>query len=231
MYIPKSMEITDEQTQINFIKSYPFGVLFSYEAPSMFNRKLDDQEMCATHLPFLFMEDKDGQHKLIAHIAAKNYHGEMLKKNKKCMVVFQGPNSYVSPAWYPEKKVTHKFVPTWDYTAVHVYGEAKIITDREKLLEIVAMISDQQESKRPEGDKYEPKWSISDAPEEYIKALLKNIVGLEIDISKIQAKFKLHQINSPMNVNGLIKGYEEELSNDLGKTMASLTKEYYPKPL
>ncbi|CAD6633174.1 XXYS1_4_G0006860.mRNA.1.CDS.1 [Saccharomyces cerevisiae] len=77
--------------------------------------------MCASHIPFVFVEFDNGEHKLIAHLARKNKQVEMLERVQKCLVVFQRVDSYISPAWYPVKKKTHKFVPTWDFAAVYVY--------------------------------------------------------------------------------------------------------------
>lgn len=234
------MEVNDFAKQAEIINEYPLGILFNYAAPhgglmsylsGEQGEKKADGEMCATHVPFLLVEGQDGKHKLIAHLAGENQHIEMLKKSPNCMVVFQSANSYVTPAWYPQKKQTHKFVPTWDFACVHVYGKAKIIQDEEWLLQMLNSLTDQQEAKRPEGDEFEKKWKVEETDEKYLGGLMKRIVGLEIEITDIQSKFKLHQGAAPVNVNGVLKGYESEKKDDNAKTMCKLTRESYPRDL
>lgn len=241
MYIPKEYEVTDFSQQLGLIKSYPLGILFNFSTQSngflgfmkgSSSETRPDTSMCATHLPFVFVEGPDGKHKLIAHLAAQNQHVDLLENNPQCMVVFQSTDSYVSPSWYPLKKKTQKYVPTWDFGAVHVYGKAKIIrNDKEWLLKMLNELSDQEEGKRPEGSDYEPKWKVSDAPEKYLDAMMEGIVGIEIDIGNIESKFKLHQSEVPVNVNGVLENYSKEVGGEKGSTMAEMTKMHYPKDL
>ncbi|SCU78668.1 LAFA_0A07822g1_1 [Lachancea sp. 'fantastica'] len=213
--------------------------MFSYAAPSSglmgFIKGTEstsvDSEMCATHVPFVLEQQEGGKRKLVAHLAAENQHIGLLEKNPKCMVVFQGVNSYVSPSWYPLKKKTHKFVPTWDFATVHVYGTARIIRDKSWLLDMLNQLTDQEEGKRPDGDVFESKWKVSDAPEKYVDSLLTRIVGLEIDITDIQSKFKLHQNETAVNVNGVLEGYEKEVGGAKGQELAKITRDNYPHPL
>ncbi|KAG0671432.1 hypothetical protein C6P45_000599 [Maudiozyma exigua] len=242
MYIPKNMEVTDFDKQLQVIKSHPLGILFNYAPPTggimrylSGGAKPDadavDGEMCATHLPFVFVEGEDGNNKLTAHMAAKNQHIEMLEKNPNCMIVFQSFDSYVTPDWYPLKKKTHKFVPTWDFAAVHVYGKATIIRDKKWLLKQLNMLTDEQEGKRTDVKENEEKWKVSDAPEKYVDKRMDEIVGLEITIEHIQAKFKVQQDVSEINVNGVINGYKQLGDNAVTEEMIKMTKDNYPKLL
>lgn len=174
MYIPKHFKVTDLQRQLDIIKDYPLGTLFT-SCPSSGgvlsfwkNGQNDrpDSELCATHIPFYFVESAEGKHKLIAHLAAQNNQVEQLENVSNCLVTFQSTNSYVSPSWYPLKPKTHKYVPTWDFATVHVYGSPKIIReDKEWLLNMLNLITDQEEGKRPTGENFKEKWKVSDAPD------------------------------------------------------------------
>lgn len=237
MYIPKHLEVTDLSQQIALIEKHPLGILFNYVAPNDSllgyfkgsDNKIDS-EMCATHVPFFFVKDDEGNQSLIAHLAGNNQQIEMLKQNPNCMVVFQSADSYVSPAWYPLKEKTHKFVPTWDFACVHVYGKAIIHQEEEWLLNMLNSITNQEENKRPEEGR--PKrWKVDETDEKYLKQKLNDIVGLEIKITNIQSKFKLHQEQPPINVNGVIDGYAKELGNETGQELTELMKEHYPRQL
>ncbi|KAM3165235.1 Protease synthase and sporulation protein [Lachancea thermotolerans] len=240
MYIPKLTSVDDFDKQARTIKDHPLGILFSYSAPKialtdfLLGDKIDkpvDSEMCATHVPFFLQKSQDGSCRLVAHLAGKNQQIKLLKENPSCMVVFQGPNSYVTPAWYPEKEETHKFVPTWDYSCVHVYGKAKIIEEKEWLLKMLNSLTDQEENKRPDGDEFESKWKVEQTNQKYLDSLIKGIVGLEIEVSHIQSKLKVHQNQNPKNVNGVLRGYEMEMGDDTAKQMCKLVRENYPREL
>ncbi|QLG74820.1 hypothetical protein HG535_0H01470 [Zygotorulaspora mrakii] len=238
MYIPQIMEVKEFEKQAEIIKQYPLGILFSYSPPkSALSNFLNgsqevprvDSEMCATHIPFYLKESTDGKHKLVAHLADGNSHIAMLKENSNCMVVFQSMNSYVTPSWYPLKKETHKFVPTWDFACVHVYGKADIIEDKKWLLSMLNDLTDQEENKRsPEFGK---KWSVEETNHRFLESSMNRIVGLEIEVTDIQAKFKVHQSANPVNANGVLKGYETEAEPEKAKVMCRLLKENYPREL
>ena len=211
MYIPKHFE-SMEPSRYKTPKKPPLGTLFSSKASrqgffgwrTSSNKDDPDFGMCASHIPFVFVEFDNGEHKLIAHLVRKNKQVEMLERVQKCLVVFQSVDSYISPAWYPMKKRTHNFVPTWDFAAVHVYGTPRIIReDKDWLINMLSTLTDQEEEKRPEGEMYEEKWSVSDAPDSYINAMLQNIVRLKISITHIQSNFKFDQNKSQINVEGI----------------------------
>ncbi|SMN22424.1 similar to Zygosaccharomyces rouxii ZYRO0E00462g hypothetical protein [Maudiozyma saulgeensis] len=240
MYIPKSMEVTSTSKLVQLIKEYPLGSLFNYNPPtsallSYFsggNPPSDDSidnEMCCSHIPFFIEECDNGSYTLIAHMAKNNQHVEMLKKNPRCLIVFQGPDSYITPSWYPLKSKTHKFVPTWDYATVHVYGEATIISDKSWLVDMITKLTNQQEERRSEGETIAEKWKVSDAPTKYIDKRLDEVVGIKININHFQGKFKLQQDMSKENVKGVLEGYENEMNGEKYEQLAKLTKEQYPE--
>lgn len=235
MYIPKQYEVTDREKQIAVIKENPLGILFTAVQPNGGllsyivggSSKTVDPELCATHVPFVFVEGADQRNRLVAHIASKNEQVAHLETANNVLVIFQGPHSYVSPSWYPTKKKTHKLVPTWAYATVHVYGSPKIIRDKKWLLEQVTKLSDQEEGKRPQGEEYEKKWKVTDAPERVIDAKLNGVVGLEIEISSIQCKFKFDQEMCEEDIQGVIHGFEHEVGGEHGSKLASFTRDCY----
>ncbi|SCU79408.1 LAMI_0A08702g1_1 [Lachancea mirantina] len=242
MYIPSSFNVEDESEQIKLIRENPLGIIFNCGKGSSGNSSFWNplkgtraspsfSDLHATHVPFVFEENESGKHKIKTHLAAKNHHVEILEESPQCLVVFQGPHSYISPSWYPLKKKTHKFVPTWNYSAVHVYGTAHVVKNKEALLEFLEQVTDQEEGKRPEGEAYEEKWKLSDAPAAYIDAKLKSIVLLEIEIDHMEGNFKYSQGDPKQNVEGIIENLETEVSGENGRKVASLIREHYPQQL
>lgn len=233
MYIPKEFNVTDLDKQVEIIQNYPLGTLFSSTPPS--NGLLGlwktgdsdryDSDLCATHLPFHFVKSADGsENKLIAHLAIQNQHVKQLENTSKCLVTFQSVDSYISPSWYTLKEKTHKYVPTWDFAAVHVYGKPKIIRgDKAWLLDMLNHLTNQEESKRPDGEQYKKKWKVSDAPERYVDVMLNAIVGLEIEIEHIESKFKFDQNKSEVDIEGVIANLKSEVGGEKGEEMANFT--------
>ncbi|SCU92261.1 LADA_0F15456g1_1 [Lachancea dasiensis] len=215
MYIPQPYQVSDVAQQVELIENNPLGIMFSHapESNGLLNYiKPSAVSMNATHVPFVIVKDQQtDKYRLLAHLSKNNQHAELLEKQPECLVVFQGPQSYISPSWYPLKKKTHKFVPTWDYSAVHVYGKAKIIRDdKDWLLGMLNTVTDQEEGKRPEGPDFEEKWTVSDAPSNYIDAMLRGIVGLEVEIDRFECQVKAHQKQDVVNVKGVSEGLVKE---------------------
>lgn len=150
----------------------------------------------ATHLPVL---RQDGI--LITHLARQNPHRNMAGSGE-AMLIFAGPDAYVSPAWYPSKAEHGRAVPTWNYEVVHVYGELVWFDDHDRLLDHVDRLSRTHEAGRDQP------WSITDAPAGYIDRLLAGIVGLEMRPTRVEAKRKLSQNKSVADYDGVVAGLE-----------------------
>lgn len=228
MYIPKHFEVNDLEKQLEIINQFPLGALI-YVEKGIFGAPT----YTITHMPFIVRHDEyTGKKYLVGHLAKENEQVPILKATKyQCLVAFKSTDSYVSPSWYPTKHENHKSVPTWDFAAVNVYGVPKIIEDKEWLMTLLNNLTDQEEDKRPEGEEYQSKWKLSHAPDSYIDIMLKNIVGIEIEIEKTEAKFKFNQNRKPVDANGLIDNYKKEVGGTKGDYMATKTKEHYPKAL
>jgi transcriptional regulator len=170
MYIPKYFAEADPEKLFDFIQANSFGILFSQREGHPY----------ATHLPFLVERAAEPNGRLWGHLAKANPHWHELAG--EVLVVFPGPHAYISPAWYEAEKV----VPTWNYVAVHVYGQITLTHDEEQLLQIVRDSVAFYEAGRPEP------WQL-DGSTEYIHKMLKGIVGFKIEITRLEGKWKLNQ--------------------------------------
>lgn len=159
----------------------------------------------ATHLPLL-LDAADGPYgTLIGHFAKPNPHWQEAEAaTTASLAIFQGADAYVTPAWYPSKQDAGKAVPTWNYVAIHAYGRLEIFHDADALLAVVGRLSDRFEAGRPHP------WSVADAPESYIAAMLKGIVGVRLRIERLEGKWKLSQNRSTADRAGVVAGLRDE---------------------
>ncbi|MGA4531135.1 FMN-binding negative transcriptional regulator [Ectopseudomonas chengduensis] len=158
------------------------------------------QGLQASHLPLL-LEPGEGEFgTLYGHFARANPHWRDLADGAEALVVFSGPDAYVHPGWYPAKAEHGKVVPTWNYIAVHAWGQAEVFDEPERLLELVSRLSDRHEQGRAQP------WAVSDAPRDYIDTMLRAIVGFALPIRRIEGKWKLSQNRSTLDQAGVRTG-------------------------
>ena len=174
MYVPRHYAVTDRQQLHDFIKGNGFGIMFSGNGP----------EPVASHLPFILDESAGEQGTLMSHMAGANRQWRHAD-GQQVLTVFQGPHTYVSPTWYQDPET----VPTWNYVAVHVYGILKVVQDQERIQNILARITDYYEASLPQP------WQ-AEFTSEYAQQMVKRIVAFEIEIDKMQGKWKLNQNHS-----------------------------------
>lgn len=172
----------------------------------------------ATHVPVVLHPELGVNGVLRCHFARANDHWKSLAAEGPVLVIFQGPEHYISPSWYPSKQEHGKVVPTWNYAVVHVRGRARTFDDPEQLLQHLRALTDQNESA------FEPPWSVDDAPAEYIKALAKTIIGIEIAIETIEGKWKVSQNRPAADRQGVVNGLLA-LDSPESAEMANLVKE------
>lgn len=209
MYIPKFYEENNVSIQQQLVKDLTLGLIIT-NGPNGLN---------ANHIPFIIEEGQDGSFGILkAHLAKDNVQVKELQESTECLVVFQGPHEYISPTWYPTKQITHKVVPTWNFAAVHVWGEPTIIDDSNWLKAQTGRLSDNQESSMPQP------WKLSDAPEAYVNVMLKGIVGLEIKVNRHLGKWKMSQEKKGKDVVGVIEGLKE-LNTDRAHQVCKLVEE------
>jgi transcriptional regulator len=154
----------------------------------------------ANHVPFLVDAGGPERGTLRAHLARANPQLDELAAVAECMVVFQGPQTYISPSLYPTKHEHGKAVPTWNYITVHAWGRPQVIDDAAWLRRQVDDLTSRKEDARPAPG------AISDAPESYVAAQLKGIVGIEIPIARIEGKWKVSQNRPAVDQAGVVAG-------------------------
>lgn len=157
------------------------------------------QGLQATPLPLYLVEGEGEFGTLYGHVARANPQWS-LAPTGEALAIFMGPDAYVTPSWYAAKQETGKVVPTWNYSAVHAYGPVDFFDDRERLHEIVSRLTDLHEAGRAD------RWAVSDAPEGFVQAQLKGIVGVRMPISRIEGKRKLSQNRSEADRLGVARG-------------------------
>lgn len=186
MYIPEHFRVRDHADAIAFMNANPFAILVSSTEEGPF----------ATHLP-LFVREMDNHVILRGHVAKANQHWRYLEQQPKCLCIFHGPHAFVST----ENYTTRETVPTWNYGAVHVYGDVRLFSSAE---ELQGMLHELIATFEPP---YAEQWaSLS---ETYRQRMLSHIVGFEIIATKIEAKFKLSQNRSKVEQANVIESLEQ----------------------
>ncbi len=186
MYTPPHFAEHDPDAIAALIEGARLGLLVTH----------GPQGLYATHLPFLHDRERN---RLVGHIARANPHPARAGDDD-ALVVLTGPEAYVSPAWYPSKAADGRQVPTWNYEAVHLYGRLQWFDDPARLLEVVRRLSDRHERGRAEP------WSVDDAPADYVERLLRGIVGVELHVTRVEAKRKMSQNKPESDRSGVVEG-------------------------
>ncbi len=180
MYLPQHFSEQRPGLLQDFIERHPLGTLVS----------VVDEAPVADHVPMLLVRDSGNNGRLQGHVARANPLWRSAANSAQVLVVFHGADAYVSPSSYPSKQTDGKVVPTWNYAVVHVRGTIRFFDDESWLHALVSRLTD-----RFEQDRLQP-WAVSDAPEEYVRAMLRAIVGFEIEITELVGKFKASQNRS-----------------------------------
>lgn len=202
MYVPAVFAEKELATLHALIEDYGFATLVSNTADGP----------VATHLPIMLDRARGAQGTLVAHLARANPHARALD-GADALAIFLGPHGYISPSWYGQ----HPSVPTWNYATVHVYGRAKMIDDPARLDAIVRQLVEQYESGRAK------RWSADDLPADYMKGMLRGIIGIEIEITRLEGKLKLSQNRNAADRKSVIAALNEASSAEdkaLGAYMA-----------
>lgn len=208
MYEPPHHKETRPEVLHALIRAHPLGLLISAGADGP----------VADAVPFLVDAEVGKFGRLRAHIAKANPQSKMLASGgSKVLVVFQGADSYVTPSWYETKRETGKVVPTWNYVIVQASGSAQLIDDRAWLAGQIAELT-----ARHEGARKQP-WKVSDAPEPFIEAQLKGIIGIEIEIAEISGKWKVSQNRPVADRAGVAEGLASEQP---GSEMEKIVRSY-----
>jgi transcriptional regulator len=213
MYLPQQFEETRLSVLHDLIRSHPFGTLVV----------LAGNELSANHIPFLIRPNEGDNGTLCGHVARTNPVWKQFASGVEALAIFQGPESYISPSWYPSKDADGKVVPTWNYAVVHAYGNARAVEDSAWLLEHVTQLTAVHEARKARP------WQVSDAPEVYTQQMISRIVGIEIPISKLQGKWKVNQNRRLADRLGVAAGLESQ-GTDRSRAMAELVLERAQTP-
>ena len=154
----------------------------------------------AIHVPLLLRPEQGPNGTLYGHLARANPQWQELAEGGEVLVIFPGADAYVSPSFYPAKAEHGKVVPTWNYVAVHAYGQAEVFDDADRLLNLVSALTDRHEAGR------DKPWKVADAPAQYIDSMLKAIVGFALPIQRLEGKRKLSQNRSAADQAGVQQG-------------------------
>jgi len=207
MYIPSHFSENDLERVSEFIRANPLGLMVANV----------EGGLVGNHLPFSVRNKKiQVGSKLFTHSAKANPVWKLGESNEKVLLVFSGYETYITPSLYPSKQENHKVVPTYNYISVHIYGRVSAIDDEQGKRRIVEMLTNDMEKNR------QSPWAVSDAPQDYIKTMLANIVGLELLVDKIEAKWKASQNRPAKDRQGVINALKNDVNdpNSLGMARA-----------
>jgi len=193
MYLPKLFEEKRLDVLHSFVREHPFGALVV-----MSSNGLD-----ANHLPFEIDTESGPFGTLHCHVSRANPVWRDFSFDIEALAIFEGPNTYITPTWYPSKQETGKDVPTWNYMVVHARGPMRVIDDVHQVRAHLEKLVAKNEKGRPHP------WKITDAPEDYVNKQLSLIVGIEIALTSIFGKWKLGQNRQLRDRHGMLQGLLE----------------------
>jgi len=209
MYVPSHFKEDRPEVLRDIIRNTGLAVLVS----------MTPDGLLASHVPLLLDPEPAPYGTLIGHFARQNPHGRVTHPDaQESLAIFQGPEGYITPSWYATKQETGKVVPTWNYVAVHAYGRLQIIDDPDRLLAIVTRLTDRHESAR-----HEP-WAVSDAPADFVRGMLKGIVGFALPVSRLEGKVKMSQNRPPADQHGVVAGLANAGQAELAARVAQVAR-------
>jgi transcriptional regulator len=184
---------------------------------------MTDAGLIANHVP-LELDASAGPHgTLRGHVARANPVWKTLRAGVEAIAIFQGAQHYITPSYYATKAATGKVVPTWNYAAVHAYGPLRAIEDPVWLRGLVERLTDRHEADRAAATGAGV-WHVGDAPEAFLETMIKAIVGIEIPISRVEAKWKVSQNRPVEDRAGVVAGLAGE-PGEQAAAMAELVRE------
>ena len=208
MYLPTHFEESRVETLHALIRSHPLGTLVTQDRSGALQ---------ADPIPFILDAGPSGHGTLCGHVARANPVWRESRDDVEALVVFHGAQSYVSPGWYPGKALHGKVVPTWNYIVVQARGRLRAIDDAAWVRALVTRLTARFEAamRKP--------WSVNDAPADYLEQMLRAIVGIEIEITHLQGKWKVSQNRSAADRAGVAAGLAS-LDSDDARAMAGLVR-------
>ena len=207
MYLPEHFAEHRAEELQRIMRDFPLGTIVTHTG-----RGLD-----ANHIPFELDAQRGACGTLQGHIARANPLWTEVPSASEVLVIFRGHDGYISPSWYPSKHETHRHVPTWNYEVVHAHGKLRIIDDERFVRGVLARLT-----RRHEAAESHP-WKMGDAPAEYLDQMLKMIVGIEVEISRLEGKRKLGQNRDARDLEGAVRALRDRGQTELASVMAGAT--------
>jgi transcriptional regulator len=202
VYTPQHFNVEDPRRLEAFIRDYSFGALVT----------VADGVPFASHLPFIFDAGRGPKGTLLAHVARANPQWKQLEGATPVLAIFEGPHTYVSPSWY-----ANYGVPTWNYAVVHVYGKPKVLDDKAAVASIVEKLTSIHEAR------FKEPWTV-DLADKRPERMLELIVGFEIEVERIEGKFKMSQ-NRPVEDRERVIAKLSASESDVEREVAKLMRE------
>ena len=207
MYVPSHFEETRPEVLHGLIREHSLAALVT----------LGPEGLNANHIPLELDPGPAPFGTLRGHVARGNPVWRDFSRDVEALAVFQGPQAYISPAWYQTKRETGKVVPTYNYIVVHAYGPLRIIEDRTWLRGLVERLTNRYEAGRAEP------WKVTDAPADFVEQMLGAIVGIEIPLTRLVGKWKVSQNRPSPDRDGVVTGLREMNDRD-AQAMSGLVK-------
>jgi transcriptional regulator len=205
MYTPVQFKVGEAAEAHALMRTHPFAILVTHGADGV----------VATHLPTVLKVDAASPlGRVECHLARPNPQWKTFAPDTDGLIIFQGAEAYIRPSWYPSKAEHGKVVPTWNYAAVHAYGRLEVIEDKDWLLAHVGELSDQQEAP------YDARWSVGDAPADFLERQARGIVGLRLVVSRLEGKVKMSQNRDVRDRDGVVRGLAERAQGHDAATAA-----------
>jgi transcriptional regulator len=207
MYLPAHFEEDRPEILQQLVREHPLGLLITQGSSGL----------QANPIPFLLDADADGGPGVLrAHVARANPVWREARTDADSLVVFQGPQAYISPSNYPSKAATGKVVPTWNYVTVQARGTLRAVEDPGWLHALVSRLTERHEAQRM------PRWQVSDAPADYVEAMLGAIVGIEIRLNTLNGKWKVSQNRTADDRAGVRRGLLEQAARSADPQAAAI---------
>ena len=203
MYVPAHFAETRKEVLHSRIVQHPFGTLITHGSNG-----LD-----ANHIPFELAAEDGELGVLRAHVARANPVWQEVANGDEVLVVFHAGDAYISPNWYPSKHELHKQVPTWNYMVVHAHGRITILDDERYVRGVVGRLTRTHEASEPKP------WKMGDAPKDYVDAMVKAIVGIQVEITRLVGKSKLSQNKEARDIHGAAEALKSSGESQLADAM------------
>ena len=207
MYLPEVFEERDVDTLHRTIEAHPLGALVAVTSGG-----LD-----ANHIPFLIDAEPAPFGSLHGHVARANPVWRELD-GAPALVIFQGPQQFITPSWYPTKQETGRVVPTWNYVVVHAHGRARVIDDHAQVRAHLERLTDRHEQSR------DNPWKVTDAPDDFIDKMASAVVGIEMTVERLIGKWKVSQNRTTRDREGVVNGLVQN-GSPAARAMADLVRD------